>query len=92
MYIRNDMPQFRRLELEQLSITNDNGRIEILAVQVTLNKEKWLFISIYKQPKVKIRFLTECVDNIMMKCIGRGLHTPLVHPPHNLTRPTFSEA
>ena len=25
--------------------------------------------------------------------IGRGLHTPLVHPPpHNLTRPTFSEA
>ena len=39
MYIRNDMPQFRRLDLEQLSITNDNGRIEILAVEVALNKE-----------------------------------------------------
>ena len=70
MYIRNDMPQFRRLDLEQLSINNANGRIEILAVEVTLNKEKWLFISIYKQPKVKIRFFTECVDNIMMKCIN----------------------
>ena len=42
MYIRNYMPQFRRLDLEQLSITNDNGIIEILAVEVTLNIYKYL--------------------------------------------------
>ena len=40
MYIRNYMPQFRRLDLKQLSITNDNGRIEILAVEVALEIRK----------------------------------------------------
>ena len=68
------MPQFRRYDLEQLSINNKNGRIEILAVEVTLNKEKWLFISVYKQPKVSIRLFTECVDDIMMKCINYDIN------------------
>ena len=44
MFIRNDMPQFHRLDLEAFSI---NGRIEILAVDVSIRKEKWVFISIY---------------------------------------------
>ena len=29
MFIRNDMPQFRRLDLEAFSMNNINGRIEI---------------------------------------------------------------
>ena len=45
MYIRNDMPQFRRHDIEYFSTNNKDGRIEVLAVEVTINKEKWLFIS-----------------------------------------------
>ena len=45
-------------------------RIEVLAVEVTINKEKWLFISMYKQPKVKANNIINCVDNIMNHCIN----------------------
>ena len=59
MYIRNDMPQFRRCDLERFSINNTNGRIEIIAVEVTMSKEKWLFSSVYKQPKVNLNTIME---------------------------------
>ncbi len=66
MYIRNDIPQFRRPDIEAYSFNNDNGRIEILAVECKVNKEKWIFVSIYKQPKVKTNILSTCIDNIML--------------------------
>ena len=66
MYIRHDFPQYRRSDIENFSINNnDHGRIEILAVEVSINKEKWVFISVYKQPNVKINTIATCVDNIM---------------------------
>ena len=67
MYVRNDIPQFRRPDIEQLSFSNANGRIEILCVECSIKREKWLFISIYKQPKVKVDVVIECVDSIMMQ-------------------------
>ena len=65
MYIGHDFPQYRRSDIENFSINNNDGRIEILAVEVSINKEKWVFISVYKQPKVKINTIVTCVDNIM---------------------------
>ena len=67
MYIRNDFPQYRRSDIERFSINNNDGRIEILAVEVSINKEKWIFISIYKQPKVKMNTIVTCIDNIMLE-------------------------
>ncbi len=52
MYVRSDLSQKRRAEIEHDDIDSD-GRIETLAVEVVLNEEKWLICSIYKQPKVK---------------------------------------
>ena len=48
--------------------TRTDGRYAfyiLLAVEVSINKEKWVFISVYKQPKVKINTIVTCVDNIM---------------------------
>ena len=47
MYIRNDFPQYRRSDIARFSINNNDGRIEILAVEVSINKDKSFFISIY---------------------------------------------
>ena len=35
MHIRSDVGQYRKWDLKQLSTTNYNGRIEILAVEVS---------------------------------------------------------
>ena len=66
MYVRDDIPQFRRSDIESVAINNQNGRIEILAIECKINNEKWLFISSYKQPKVKSDILNKVIDNIMM--------------------------
>ena len=67
MFIRNDIPQFRRHDIEKFSVDKENGRIEILAVEVSINKERWIFLSVYKQPKVKVTKLTEVMNNIMIQ-------------------------
>ena len=67
MFVRNDMPQFHRLDIDDFSMDNSDGRIELIGLEVTINKEKWVFISIYKQPKVKIIHLVEIMDNIMIQ-------------------------
>jgi hypothetical protein len=39
---------------EDLEDNNDkNGRIEMIVVEFIIKSEKWMFTSIYKQPKVK---------------------------------------
>ena len=40
-----------------------------LCVDVSVNKEPWLIISIYKQPKVKLQHITKCIDCIMNTCV-----------------------
>ena len=70
MFVRNDMARRRRRDLEGLAIRNDiDGRIELLCVDVSVNKEPWLIISIYKQPKVKLQHITKCIDCIMNTCV-----------------------
>ena len=66
MYVRDDIPQFRRSDIESVAINNQNDSIEILAIECKINNEKWLFISLYKQPKVKSDILNKVIDNIMM--------------------------
>ena len=78
MYIRNDMPQFGRCDIESFSINNTNGRIEIITVEVTMSKEKWLFISVYKQPKVNLNTIIECIDNIMNQCVNSDFNVVLI--------------
>ena len=65
MYIRNDMPQYQRNDLEACSLDSSSGRIEVLAVEVLIGKKRWIFISLYKQPKVKTCQLIICIDNMM---------------------------
>ena len=38
-YVRNDIPQFRRNDLECFSMDDNNGRIEIIALEIMFNKE-----------------------------------------------------
>ena len=70
LFLRHDLPQFRRNDLEEkFNMNNENGRIELLAVEVKIKSEKWIFISMYKQPKVKHVYLTDTIDNIMLNLV-----------------------
>ena len=68
MFIRNDMAQHRRRDIETHSFNDEHGRIEIMAVEVSIQKDKWLFVSLYKQPKVHVSLLSNCIDGIMHEC------------------------
>ena len=78
LYIRNDMAQMRRLDIEQAAFQNENGRIEIICVEVTVNKEKWIILSMYKQPKVKTTLLVDCIDQIMSQCVHLDVNFILI--------------
>ena len=47
-YVRN---QKRRSDLEIIELIE--GRVECLAVEVRLCNEKWIILSVYKEPKTK---------------------------------------
>ena len=68
MFIQNDMAQRRRRDIETHSFNDEHGRIEIMAVEVSIQKDKWLFVSVYKQPKVHVSLLSNCIDSIMHEC------------------------
>ena len=68
VYVINDMIQRRRHDIEKYAFNNGNGRIEILSVEVSINKETWLFISMYKQPRVRTRLLIYCVEAATNEC------------------------
>ena len=65
LYVRDDIQQRRRCDFE--CIQCDSGKIEHLSVEVSLNEEKWLLVSIYKHPKVK--------DADFVSYIGRFVDT-----------------
>ena len=44
VYVRNDMIQRRRHYIEKCAFDNGNERIKILSVDVSINKETWLFM------------------------------------------------
>ena len=46
MFIRNDLPQRRRYDIESHATNNANGRIGLLAVHVTIKHEAWFLICI----------------------------------------------
>ena len=78
-YIRNDMPQHRRYDIEACGMNNAQGRIEILSVEITINKEKWVYISMYKQPKVGIGSLMKCIDEvIVIACLNDNVNVVLL--------------
>ena len=52
MLIRDDLPQCRRQDLE--AVNAESGRVEILAIELVLRKEKWIILSVYKQPQLKM--------------------------------------
>ena len=50
-YINDEIAPQRRTDI----VVNENvsGRIESLAVEITIKKEKWILYSVYKQPLLK---------------------------------------
>ena len=62
---RLDLPQHRRKDLETLQA--DDGRIETLAIELSLKGEKWLLLSMYKQPLVKSKSFVEALEWLFSK-------------------------
>ena len=62
------MIQRRRHDIEKCAFNNCDGRIEILSVDVSINKETWLFISMYKQLKVRTMLLIYCLEAVTNMC------------------------
>ena len=50
-YVRNDLQQKRRTDLEIIELTE--RRVECLVVEVRLCNGKWIILSAYKEPKTK---------------------------------------
>ena len=68
IYVRSDIPQYRRVDIEECIQTCESGRVEMLALELILHDEKWLLISVYKQPKVKNGHIVEFLDSLLNKC------------------------
>ena len=66
MLIRDDLPQCRRKDLE--AVNAESGRVEILALELVLRKEKWLLLSVYKQPQVKNACIVSVVEGLLDRC------------------------
>ena len=66
-YVRNDLLQKRRTDLEIIELTE--GRVECLAVEVRLCNEKWIILSVYKEPKTKHDVFIRNIENLIDKCI-----------------------
>ena len=62
-HIRSDLPQRRRFDLEKCD-TNE-GRIELLVVEYTYRKEKWIICNMYKQPQTPDAILLTIMDKLM---------------------------
>ena len=64
--MRNDLPQKRRTDLEIIEVTE--GRIECLAIEFRLCNEKWIILSVYKEPKTKDAIFISNIENLLNKC------------------------
>ena len=62
-YVRSDIPQ-KKNDLYVIGSLN-KGRIELQAIEITVNDEKWLVINIYKEPKTPDTSLVDHVDKLL---------------------------
>ena len=60
-YIRSDIPNRRRYDIEKAVF----DQIESIALEITIRKEKWLFLGFYKAPKIKNLCLVQSLENII---------------------------
>ena len=61
VYIKSDIPQRRRFDLEMKL----KDGIELIAIEIIVRKEKWLFLNIYKPPKVNNALLIDTIAAVM---------------------------
>ena len=61
---QEDLPQ-KRTDLEIIGITE--GRIECLAIEFRLSNEKWIVLSVYKEPKTKDAIFLLNIENLLYK-------------------------
>lgn len=67
MIVRDDIPQ---RQVPDLEISGDeSGRIESLAVEIVVRKEKWILCSVYKQPKVSNDTIVAKMSSLIDKCL-----------------------
>jgi hypothetical protein len=71
LYVSNDLAQRRRTKLE-FDVNNENGRLETICVEVFIKSEKWLILSVYKQPVIKDIYLwslfERALNTISVEC------------------------
>ena len=69
MYVRSDLPQRRRNDLEPETMYTESGRVEVLVMEVILNGEKWFYSSVYKKPTVKSCHFIVVLQSVFDKCL-----------------------
>ena len=63
-YVRSDIPQ-KKVDLYVIGSLN-KGRIELQAIEITVNDEKWLVINMYKEPKTPDATLVDHLDKNLL--------------------------
>ena len=65
MYLRSDIPQRRRHDLENVIDCRESG-LEIMIIETTMNtKERWIYAVGYKPPNVKS---SAFIDTFSLMC------------------------
>ncbi len=63
MVVWGDIPQRRRPDME-VELSNVKGRIETMALEMTVKGRKWVYCSVYKQPLVSDVDLVRHLDKL----------------------------
>ena len=84
MYVRNDIPQALYTEYDTCQINDHRGRVELLATELTLNKERWHIICIYKQPKVSISVFSSIIEDIMNMTLAKNIDNVVICGDFNI--------
>ena len=94
MLIRDDLPQQRRQDLENVQATS--GRIELMVIETMIYNEIWLMFNLYKQPKVKNSCIIEVLEYLIDKCRQNANNILLfgdlninMMNPNNCLKPVF---
>ena len=94
MLIRDDLPQQRREDLENVQATS--CRIELMVIEIMIYNEKWLMLNLYKQPKVKNSCIIEVLEYLFDKCRQNANNILLfgdlninMMNPNNCVKPVF---
>ena len=62
-YVRSDIPK-KKVDLYVVGRLN-KGRIELQALQLAVNDEKWLVINMYKDPKTLDAIFVDHLDKLL---------------------------